>query len=1080
MSRQVSVLNFGRAFFVLLCFALLVVVMSNSASAQVTASGALSGTISDKNGGVIKGATVTATNKATGQARSATTDDEGRYKIDLLPAGQYDIRTSASGFGDATSENVELLVGQTNGLNFTLSPGGVTEKVTVVSTETALVDKEKTDISMNVTPRDVQDLPLNGRDLANLAYLAPGAKPVDSYDPTKNRIAIFGVNGSSGRNVNVTVNGIDNKDNTVGGPVMQFPLEAIQEFIISTQRFSAINGRSEGGAVNVVTKSGSKDFHGSVFFQLRDKKLNATEVDPTTQQAVATKPPFNRKIWGGSIGGPLHFPRFGEGGPSTYNDHKTFFFFALERQKEATSIPVVADALAELSLVTGIPCPICAGGVFPGAVPSSIIPLPYKDTRVNVRIDHTFNAKHNMFVSYNDQKNIGENDQSGNRNDLTQGNFTKNRLQLGNFTLNSALSNTVVNAATVGYQYWNNLIDTNNKVPTITFPTGISFGTNVNVPQQSYQQKYQFKDDLSLTRGNHTFRTGFDYVWERKLGGFFEFNPTPEFDFNDKPSVILTDKKNYPNGFATPGAVGSMTGTSGNPYFNLPGGAKMLGLYFQDDWRFSPKLTLNLGMRWDKDFNLIGTQAQANSRTYQELKAINSPLAATLPHDDNKDFSPRLGFAWDMSGNGRHIVRGGYGLYFGQTFLNIPLFMIQQQNPTIFVSTFSISSADPCTPTNNAGCVPGTNIALANWRFGVDPFPVIPPPPTQLPAGSTGRLMDPHYKNPYTQQWNIGYAHELNSYSVLEFDYVHVLALHESKTLNVNPIRTFLLDANGNEITSRPLSGNFAAAGVPVLGRIDDEASVGRSRYDGLNISYRRRLHQRFTINATYTLARALAYNGNAAAFRNRASNHFDYFAPYELGPVPNDTRHRFSMSGMIDLPGGFQIAPIVQLESARAYTAFYDTDILGQGSGRGNTHAIVFTNNPSDLKATLNAFCVTDNNPVPGTKHCDPAYSNGVRVQYRNCLRSGQCKFLGFDNLRGQPFFQLDTRVTKNFRFREHLNLAAFIQFFDLTNRANFGNNYSGNLRTSSFGQPINFITPSGVTLPHAFAAEIGTRFSF
>src|SRR5438128_3868632 len=687
--------------------------------AQATASGSLSGTVLDKNQAAIKGATVTATNKATGQTRTATTNDSGEYKIDLLPAGNYDIKVNASGFADAASENVELLVGQTNTLNFTMNPGGVTGTVTVTAGETELVSKEKTDISMNITPRDVQDLPLNGRDLANLAYLAPGAKPVDSYDPTKNRIAIVGINGSSGRNLNVTVNGIDNKDNTVGGPVMQFALEAIQEFVISTQRFSAVNGRSEGGAINVVTKSGGKDFHGSMFFQLRDKKLNATEVDPSTRQKVATKPPFNRKIIGGSIGGPLHFPRFGEGGPATYNDHKTFFFFALERQKEATSIPVVSDALAELNLVT-----------FLGAQPSPIIPLPYTDTRVNVRIDPTFNSKHNMFVSYNDQKNVGRNDQSGNRNDLSEGNFTKNRLQLGNFTLNSVLSSTVVNAATVGYQYWNNIIDTESKVPLFTFPTGISFGTNANVPQQSYQVKYQFKDDLSITRGKHTFRAGADYVWERKLGGFFEFNPTLELDFNDKPSVILSNKSAYANGFATPGAVGGMTATAGNPYFNLPGGAKMLGLYFQDDWRFRHNITLNLGVRWDKDFNLIGTSAQAKSRTYLELKAINHPAAARLPHDDNKDFSPRVGFAWDMRGNGRHISRGGYGLYYGQTFLNIPLFMIQQQNPTIFVSVFSISSVDPCTSTTSAGCVRGTNIALANWRFGVDPLPTIPPPPT--------------------------------------------------------------------------------------------------------------------------------------------------------------------------------------------------------------------------------------------------------------------------------------------------------------------------------------------------------------
>src|SRR5229473_1251235 len=367
MITQPAETKFGKASLTILLLGLGLLLVSSPLFAQVTASGALSGTVVDKNGAVIKGATVTATNKSSGQARTAATNDSGEYKIDLLPAGRYDVKVNASGFADATSENVELLVGQTSGLNFTLNPGGVTGTVTVTSGETELLSKDKTDISLNITPRDVQDLPLNGRDLGNLAYLAPGAKPVDSYDPTKNRISIFGINGSSGRNVNVTVNGIDNKDNTVGGPVMQFPLEAIQEFVISTQRFSAVNGRSEGAAVNVVTKSGGNEYHGSGFYFLRDKKLNASEVSPGS--TVKSKPPFNRKQWGGSIGGPLHLPRFGEGGPTHYKTgRKTFFFFALERQNEATSIPVASDAFAELMLAQGL-----------GAQPVAVIPTPYKD-----------------------------------------------------------------------------------------------------------------------------------------------------------------------------------------------------------------------------------------------------------------------------------------------------------------------------------------------------------------------------------------------------------------------------------------------------------------------------------------------------------------------------------------------------------------------------------------------------------------------------------------------------------------------------------------------------------------------------
>src|SRR5262249_54645363 len=158
-------------------------------------------------------------------------------------------------------------------------------------------------------------------------------------------------------------------------------------------------------------------------------------------------------------------------------------------------------------------------------------------------------------------------------------------------TLNSILTPHIVNSFTVGFQYWNNVIDSDLRAPNVTFPPdkSITFGTNVNVPQQSYQRKWQFRDDISILKGNHSLKTGFDFVAEPQLGGFFENNPTPEFDFIDSPQDILNDKVKYPNGFATRGALQGMTATSGDPYFNISG-AKMFGVYFQDDWKLSPRL----------------------------------------------------------------------------------------------------------------------------------------------------------------------------------------------------------------------------------------------------------------------------------------------------------------------------------------------------------------------------------------------------------------------------------------------------------------------------------------------------------
>ena len=310
---------------------------------------------------------------------------------------------------------MELLIGRTATQNFSLSPGGVSETVEVTSAA-PLVDQTKTDVSTNITPEQITDLPLIGRDIADLAYLAPGVKAADSYDPTKNRYAILSVNGDGGRNVNVTVNGVDNKDNTVGGPVMQLPAEAVQEFQVSTQRFSAVNGRSAGAAINVITKSGSNNFHGSAFGFFREQAFNADQKLPNGDGTTSTaNPPYSRQWFGGSIGGPI-------------KKDKLFAFFALERQREHTSIAESPSAFQELSLVTSL-----------GAQPATTIPTPFFENRLNGRLDYIFNSNHSAYLSVSTQANNSLNDQSNGLFDLTEGNFTKNHLQVANLTVNSQL-----------------------------------------------------------------------------------------------------------------------------------------------------------------------------------------------------------------------------------------------------------------------------------------------------------------------------------------------------------------------------------------------------------------------------------------------------------------------------------------------------------------------------------------------------------------------------------------------------------------------------------------------------------------
>jgi hypothetical protein len=1014
--------------------AMLVLSLNGSATfGQATASGTIEGTVLDKSGASISGAEVVITSKATGATRTATSNDSGSYRFDLLSAGFYTVRVSKDGFS-AVSLTVELLVGQTASGNVTLNPGAVSQVIEVTE-QAPLLDITKTSVSTDITPKEVEELPMVGRDVANLAYLAPGTKATDSYDPTKSRYAIVSVNGANGRNINVTVNGIDNKDNTVGGPVMQLPLEAVQEFKISTQRFSAENGRSEGAAINMITKSGTNSYHGSVFGYFRDSVLDTDEkqADGHGGQESA-HPDYSRQQFGGSVGGP-------------FIKNKLFGFFAIERERESQGLLANPKSFSELSLAQ-------SAGL--AAEPAASIPRPFHEWRYNGRMDWTINNKNSVYLSYTSQANDSLNDQSDGTGDLTNGNFTKNHLQVANLTWNSVISNSTVNQLTAGYQYWNNIIDSNISAPLVIFPDA-SFGTNTNVPQQSFQRKWQFKDDFSKTFGKHTLKAGADYIWNPVEGGFFEFSSTLEIDFAKNPSDILADTTTYPQGFATPGLVTAMAIANGDPRFLVA--TKQLGLYLQDDWKVSRKLTLNLGIRWDKDFNMIGGSDITDSRTYQELVSLDSPISnpyvRKIAKDDNKDFSPRIGFAYDLTGAGKHVIRGGFGLYYGNVFQNIPLFMEQMANPTVFQTVLSLSSpSDP---------VPGTGETLGQWQYGVSPLPTIPPPSTSLASGSVGRLIDPNYRNPMTEEFNAGYSWALNQNSVVEVEYTHVFGLHENRTINIDQKIPDLTQPIGSQCCYRPLDPAFAARpDLAELASVRDEQSIGRSHYDGVNFGYRRRLSHHFSLNANYTVSWANSYGAGGSSFRNYPKLPIQPFAPWEWGPSPNDERHHVSLSGIYELPWGFQLAPILQFGSARPYDITNSSNTLNIGGGSA-IGVIVPTSDPT------NYFAFAGDNA--GAQNCFYGI-NGV---------SQACTFAKYDPLRGDPFFELDMRLAKNIKFGERMNLQLIGQAFNLTNRANYGANYGNNIGAAdSFGHPAGFINPGSTTTPRSLWGEFGVRFTF
>jgi hypothetical protein len=1040
-------------------------------SAQATATGNIVGVVSDATGAALANATVTATNRGTNAQRTVTSNSAGQYRFDLLPAGVYDVKGDASGFSSAEVKSIELLVGTTFTANLPMRAGVVNSSIEVVANN-QLVDTEKTDSSASVTPKEIVDLPLNGRDIANLAILAPGVKMVDSYDPTKNRYAVYAVNGSSGRNTNTTVNGIDDKDNTVGGAVMQLPLEAVEQFKISTNRFSAENGRSEGAALNIVTKSGTNQFHGALYGFFRSQALQTNNA--IAIQAGQPKPDYSRQQYGGAFGGPIR-------------KDKDFGFFAYEALRERSSISVTDLAFQELTLAIPL-----------GAVPAHTIATPFDEKRYNGRLDHAFNDKERLYVVYSAQDNKSNNDQSSAQVDTTEGNFTINDLILTNVTLSSIITPRTINNFTAGFQYWNNLIDSKVRAPYFTFPDGVSFGTNPNVPQKSSQHKFQFRDDFSHTIAKHTLRAGVDYVYVPQLGGFFENNPTPEFDFFATAATMLSNKTVYPNGFATAGAIQGSTGTSGDPSFNLT--PKMFGVYFEDDWRASSHLLLNIGLRYDRDIDIYGLKKQANSRTFQEVVAASKTNVATvpttpinptgigytpnlsflggtytsLPSNDNLDFSPRVGFAYDAFGNGRFVLRGGYGLYFGQTFENIPLFMVQQSNNLVFANTYTINCNGPGAPCSSGNNVPGTNIPLNQYRYGVDPPPAIPAASFNLAPGSTGRLMDPGYRNPYTQQVNFGFQYAVSNHGVVEIEYVQARGIHEDKTVNINPTEYF----NGGV---RPFAAAFAAAGVPVLGRFGVEKSMGRSYYDGLDVSYRQGMYRHFSAVLNYTYSKGISFEGNAAAFRNASTNQFlgEFRAP-DRGTVPNDERHHFVAAGTFSLPFRIEISPILSVGSARPLSIVESTaDLWGVGSGRSNPHAAILAGEKESPQAYVDYL-----NAANAAVAADATKKTSLSSFYQQCLAAGSCREASYDSSYSvsTPFVQLDARVGKTISIHDRYNVSLFFQGFNLTNRANYGPNYDVNVSDAgtSFLKPLGFINPSSTVVPRSFTGEFGARFSF
>ena len=1046
-----------------------------SAYAQA-ASGEILGRVTDQQGAVVAGATVTAKETTTGRTRTTTTNTEGNYSFPLLQPGTYEVTAEAPNMGKGVA-TVQVLLQQRRDANFSLKPAAEGTVVEVTG-EAPLIETTNSEVKTNIDPKQMNQLPLRDRNFASLATLSPNIRPVGSFDPTKLRTGNVSINGATGRSMNLSVDGGDNKDNVVGGFLQNFTTEGIQEFVIETHRFGADTGKSAGGVVTIATKGGTNDFHGSAFFFMRNKNLNAKDFftenpnfvgcgpdDPETcyEGPAGEKPPFQRNNWGGSIGGPIVRDR-------------AYFFGALERTHENASLTqagITIPALAAFqALQPTITDPILSTAPID---PSPTVPIPFRDWQWQARGDFVLNPAHNLFVRYAQQNNEVSNDQIAGTEDPNQGATQSNDLNslLANWTW--TMGPRTLNQFVFQWSDFLNSIQAqpgSAGVPLVVFDSnGVSLGQNGNVPQTTEQTKWQFRNDFSLRVGNHSIKLGFQEVATTKFGGQFAFSQTPNIFLRCSPEELGTVDCPFAS-LEDPGIVRRVVMAGGEPFF-FQDTIHQISYYFQDDWKVHPRLTLNLGIRNDIDYGLVPTDDQENNRTIVGMRAAGlttmpgtgTPLCC--PDTDINNWAPRLGFAWDVTGNGNFVLRGGYGVFFDQLFQNVTLFAVQQANPNVYSTVFDVRY-----PASGASA-----IGLSQGVAAVGTFPVTTAP--DLPYGARGRIVAPDFQNPYSQHFTLGAQWQFANNWVFSTDVIHVLSLHEFAQREVNPATDGSNDSRILNAAFDPVFGCANVFGTPVacgttdpvtgaaalhrFNRITLAESNSRSRFDSATFELKRRFANRYQFGASYILSRGVTYGGFASDFGLisagtcpgctdiTSSVLAGIVQPQNFGYSSEDERHRFVFNGIAELPWGFMVSGITQMSSARPNIMYADDDLNGDG-----------------------AFVDYYSNTVTNDPIFDPLGIGDVRFSTRP------------NSLRGDPYYQTDIRVQKTFNFGERVRLEAIGDLFNIFNTVNFGGGISFIEGDSAFdGVPLNvcpcpggYVGPEVTELPRVPVGLFGGGF--
>ncbi len=882
----------------------------------------LEGRVVDTSGGGVAGARVTATNTGTGAQFESTSDADGLFTFPALPVGSYTVDARHEGFAKVTQKGVALTVGARLNLTLTLQVAGQAQTITV-SGEPPILETTRSQVSSTVNDRAIENLPTNGRNFINFALLTPGV----TLDVRGGDISFAGQRGTLN---SLIVDGADDNNTFFGQTIgrtgsgrapYQFSEDAVQEFQVNSNAYSAELGHAGGAVINVVTKSGTNDFHGAAFEFYRDKSLNAN--DPININKGLPKSPYHFNQFGGNVGGPVLRDQL-------------FFFFDYDGQRN--TLPNVVFL-----------------GVAPPAnpTPNEQTALNYLQARANPwvrtqnqnvylgKVDWRISSTELASFRYNAQRFVGAGFENGGpQNSLEHTGASDVTTDTLSGSLTSAISSALLNTFRAGYTRDNEPGLANSINPEATIRQGgvtdLVVGRNFFSPRFTNIHRGEFGDTLSWIRGRHTVKTGANVLVD-KIANFFPGNFSGAYVFNSLAGfgcnlngggaacyTGVDAADTFTQAFAGAGTTGATTNPNLQEY----------SFFGEDEWRVRSDLTLNLGLRYDVD--LIAQPPVLNPSASLQAAGIFTNRI----HNDHANFGPRIGIAWTPLGN-KLVVRTGYGIFYGRT-------------PAITVGTaFSNNALNVQTLTFTGAAIP----QYPNTMCGA---PVATPNCAAPAGGSAGVpsifVFQPGYHEPQEQQANLGLEYQIAPAMSVQVNYLWVKGTHLTRTLDINqqgpetPVTVGFAGsaqtATVDKITQpRPIAG-FA--------RIEEFQSTANSIYNGLTVQVNKRFSRNYQFLASYTFGKVIDDNPDATSVVPFSSDDAkmvqDPLNPRgDRGPGVNDQRHRLVLSSVWDLDsyahsfsrgwqyllGGWQLSGILTAETGQPYSGMVNFDLNGDGNSR-------------------------------------------------------------------------------------------------------------------------------------------------